>query len=104
MMKTNKLYIITNTINKKVYIGITTQTLNERWKSHLRDANNRVPFDLHRAIRKLGKENFEIRKICDCSSIDKMKELEIRFISKFDSFRNGYNMTPGGDGCSGYWE
>jgi len=30
--------------------------------------------------------------------IDQLDELEIKYISQYDSYNNGYNSTPGGDG------
>lgn len=29
------IYKITNQVNNKVYIGLTTETLNKRWSGHL---------------------------------------------------------------------
>lgn len=33
---------------------------------------------------------------------EKLNELEIFYIKKYDSFNNGYNLTIGGDSISGY--
>jgi hypothetical protein len=98
------IYKITNILNNKVYIGLTVQNLNDRFKQHLNGVNSGSNCQLHRAIRKYGVENFKVEKICRCNSIDKMKKLEILFIKKFNSFENGYNMTSGGDGCTDYWK
>ena len=29
------IYQITNKINKKIYIGLTTKTIDKRWKEHV---------------------------------------------------------------------
>ena len=34
------IYKITNNINQKIYIGLTTLSVEERWKSHLYTAFN----------------------------------------------------------------
>ena len=34
------IYKITNLINNKVYIGLTTLMLSQRWKKHLQDCKN----------------------------------------------------------------
>ena len=34
------IYKITNKINNKVYIGLTTQTVEKRWEQHLQAAFN----------------------------------------------------------------
>jgi len=31
----NQIYKITNNVNSKVYIGLTTQNVNRRWSEHL---------------------------------------------------------------------
>ena len=55
------IYKITNKINGKVYIGLTTQTLEYRWGRHLtegRNINNNK--HLYKAMRKYGENNFVI--------------------------------------------
>jgi hypothetical protein len=37
-----KIYKITNKINKKVYVGKTTKTIEERFKKHIQNAKNDV--------------------------------------------------------------
>ena len=44
------IYIITNKINNKVYIGQTIQPLNKRWEGHCRKAFN--PNEANMAIKK----------------------------------------------------
>lgn len=104
------IYKITNKLNGKVYIGLTKYTEIERFNSHIREALKGCNYRLHQAIRKYGVDNFEVEKICKCSSKQSMKKAEILFIKKFNSFdfSKGYNMTNGGDGVSNgvseYWK
>ena len=68
--------------------------------------NNRDKVPFHRAIRKYGIENFELEILKKCSSIDELKESEIYFIDKCNTFihsenSSGYNGTLGGDGICG---
>lgn len=93
------IYKITNLVNQKIYVGKTTKTIEERWKTHWADAqrvniNNRP---LYKAFNKYGKENFKIECLEECS-IDTLNDREIYWIERLGSFKYGYNATKGGDG------
>lgn len=91
------IYIITNLINNKVYIGQTIQTLEKRWQGHCRKAcfKNEADMQIKKAIYKYGKENFSIREIERCD-VEKLDEREIYYIGLYDSYNKGYNSTKGG--------
>lgn len=91
------IYIITNSINDKVYIGQTIQSLKDRWNEHCRKAHSKNEADMHikRAIFKYGKKNFNIKELEKCT-IEELDEREIYYISLYDSFNKGYNSTKGG--------
>lgn len=100
-----EVYKITNKTNGKIYIGITSQGVETRWSKHCSDAQTDSPFPIHNAIRKYGKDNFQIELLEDLSDkdYDFLKEREVYWIKEFDSYnRNkGYNLTLGGDGTFG---
>lgn len=50
------------------------------------------------AIKKYGKEQFYVELLEGNIPIDQLDEKEIYYIDKYDSYHNGYNSTPGGDG------
>ena len=56
----------------------------------------RGSYKLYNAIAKYGKENFYI-ELLEETTPDKLDEREIFYIEKFDSYKNGYNSTNGGD-------
>lgn len=93
------IYKITNDINAKVYIGKTLGSIEKRWKEHLRackkSKNEKRP--LYAAMRKYDTEHFKIALIEECHK-DIVSDREIYWIAYFDSFKNGYNATAGGDG------
>ena len=90
------IYIITNSINDKVYIGQTIQTLKSRWQAHCRKGSlEEQNMQIKRAIKKYGKENFSIKELERCS-IAELDEKEIYYISLYDSYNKGYNSTKGG--------
>lgn len=93
------IYVITNKINGKQYVGKTSESIQERWKRHIWDKNKRVTEKrpLYDAMNKYGIENFEIKQLEECS-IENSSEREIYWIEKLNSFKEGYNATYGGDG------
>lgn len=88
------IYKITNKVNGKSYIGQTRYTLEFRWRQHIHKKDDTY---FHNAIRKYGIESFslEILEECDYS---KLNEREIFYIAKYNTFKEGYNLTIGGDG------
>ena len=93
------IYVITNKINNKQYVGKTTDTIEHRWKRHLIDSRKRTceKRPLYNAINKYGFENFTINVLEECS-IDDLSDKEQYWINKLNTYRNGYNATLGGDG------
>lgn len=110
------VYKITNKINKKVYIGVTNRSFDKRYcyrgigiervyKFHKQRKINGFSYNKHllRSIEKYGFDAFEIVKEYDLAfSEEELKNKEIDYINKYDSFHNGYNQTLGGDGTSGF--
>lgn len=101
------VYISKCIITNKVYIGITIQKYKKRWKDHIKFSfnPNNCTYNhyFHRAIRKYGKDSFEwniLEKVVANTKEEltqKLKDLEIKYINYYDSYKNGYNMTKGGD-------
>lgn len=91
------IYIITNDINNKVYIGQTIQDLNKRWQRHCQKnvSKSELNMAIKRAILKYGKEHFTIRPICQCPA-EELDEKEIYYINLYNSYKEGYNSTIGG--------
>lgn len=92
------VYIIRNTVNDKVYIGQTTQSIEERFKQHLKPSTTKTKgsYKIYNDMRKYGKENFYI-ELLEIVDIDKLNERECYFIEYYDSYKNGYNSTRGGN-------
>ena len=57
------IYQITNLVNDKKYIGLTTSTIQERWKQHLQALDRGINYALYRAMRKYGVENFLLEEL-----------------------------------------
>lgn len=98
------VYKITNSVNGKVYIGVTTKSVRSRWKAHLCNAFvKNVNYYLYKAMRKYGKEAFSIETIHEAASLADLLKAEKRFITECNSYAtaNGYNQTFGGEGVFG---
>ena len=94
-----ELYLITNRVNGKCYVGMTQRGIHRRFREHCRGAlkNPRTP--LHCAIAKYGAEAFKITPIGRLSSRADLDMIERAEIKRRGTLApNGYNVTPGGDG------
>ena len=96
------VYLITNDINNKIYVGATVNSIVERFGKHIWEAFNLQDNSaLHHAIKKYGKEHFHIKSLEECSVEDVFGK-EKYWIKYYNSYENGYNETPGGDGHPKY--
>lgn len=92
------VYKISFNNSKKVYIGYTCKSISKRLEQHIQLANAGGDTKLQRAIRKYGIENLSVQKVYQTDDKGDAMLNEKRLIEQYDSFRNGYNMTLGGDG------
>lgn len=93
------IYKITNILNGKVYIGKTNKTIKERWGEHKRASIRYPERPLYRAFSKYGFDNFSIEQIEEVP-LNIVDEREKYWIKYYDTYKNGYNATLGGDGSS----
>lgn len=97
-MEKYSIYLIENLINHKCYIGMTSKKIDTRFKQHVRKSKNTKGFAIHHAIRKYGKDNFDIVTLDVAPDYGSACELEKLWISKFDTFKDiGYNELEGGN-------
>jgi len=95
-------YIITNKQNGKSYVGITTRKIARRWYEHCYLGNSCGQL-LNKAINKYGIDAFEIQVVASAKTIPDLKDLEKQLIVQYQTkVPNGYNLTDGGDGLTGY--
>ena len=97
------IYAIKNKINHKMYVGMTNN-YKKRIEYHLYELkhNKHHSQKLQRAFNKYGEENFEF---CVLLEVDKMEGLELKekeFIEKYDTYKNGYNCSEGGEKLPNY--
>lgn len=87
----------------KSYVGQTISSLQRRRQAHESKAKTskgkKYDSKLSKAIRKYGEMNkWEI--IHDQVPVENLDQLEEQEVINYDSYKNGYNCTPGG-GCGG---
>ena len=119
-----EIYMITNKVNNKRYIGQTQQVYGRqvrtkqpagyqrRWFCHVKSADKmkkkkendeleegqKYCLILNNAIIKYGVDNFTIEPLLVCP-VEFLDKYEIEFIERYDTVTpNGYNMTQGGGG------
>jgi group I intron endonuclease len=92
------IYKIINNINKKVYIGKTSKTIEKRYSDHLYNLKYDCDHYIYKAMRKYGLESFSIESLCECDNqnLDKAEKFYINYFNS--QIPNGYNMTSGGTG------
>ena len=109
---TYDIYLATNLINGKIYVGQTkTGRLNRRIFEHIHD----IPYTkntcvFHAALAKYGINNFEFKILETNIPKDQIDNKEKYYIALYQSYyrdengnpTNGYNMTFGGQGTHGY--
>lgn len=89
------IYMATNRVNGKEYVGQTVDSLPSRRQSHIHSIFNNNYF--HNAIRKYGIDNFDWEILHDdISNMNDLNKLEIYYIELYDTFNNGYNLDLGG--------
>lgn len=93
------IYVITNDINNKQYVGKTNSSIIKRFKEHIRDSKIKrcEKRPLYNAINKYGAEHFHIEQLEECSA-EESAQREEYWIAKLNTYgHNGYNATRGGD-------
>ena len=111
------IYKIENMNNHKVYIGQTTHPrgfdgrydykgvgIERVYNYSLSKARQGVDYNQHlfRSIEKYGFDAFMVDEVFDTANDkDELNEKERYYIEQFNSFKNGYNRSIGGDSVQG---
>lgn len=92
------IYKVTNTINGKVYVGCTSNSIERRWKGHIDRAryDKRWKSPFHEDIIEYGTRSFRVEIIQECTAQD-AETVEHTWIERLNSYHpNGYNIRSGG--------
>ena len=98
------IYMWTNKVNNKRYIGKCHDDVNKRKRMHLLGHGNKL---LKRAFDKYGVENFTFEILHDGILDEFLNDYEIAAIKKYNTNTcrpngHGYNLTDGGEGIIGF--
>ena len=111
------IYLIKNKVNGKCYVGQTQKEKGFDYRYYcsgegiervynyhksLREHNRSYNEHLLRSIEKYGFEAFEVNKCLDYAfSLEELNIKEKVYIQLYNSLKNGYNETLGGEGTEG---
>jgi group I intron endonuclease len=100
-MNTYVVYAHTSPSGKR-YIGVTRNTLKKRWGNNGQGYKRDPAF--YNAILKYGWDNIKHEVVAYGLTENEAKAMEIKLIAlnKTQDSNFGYNLTPGGDGRSGF--
>ena len=89
------VYMHTNKINNKKYIGITSLNPTQRWKKDGSGYKNQI---FGRAISKYGWDNFNHDIIAENLTLVEAEEMERKLIKQYNTqnYNFGYNIADGG--------
>lgn len=97
------IYVATNTLNQKCYVGQTTATPEQRWQEHTAAARrgyDQCPL-FYRALRKYGPDVWILKTIAmpDDATQESLDDMEREVIVQFNAQSpGGYNLRSGGYG------
>lgn len=96
------IYVRTNTVNGKQYVG-QTNDFRQR-EADWRCVNiNYAGRYINNARQKYGIDSFETKVLIECQTQEELNFWEVYYIRELSTkIPNGYNMTDGGEGLSGY--
>lgn len=88
------IYLTTNLINNKMYIGQHRGKFNARYLGS--------GLYIKRAVKKYGQENFKVELLHVAKTLEELNILEIEYIKKYNAYNddNFYNLSNGGEGNS----
>lgn len=96
MQRYGSIYLITNTLDGKKYVGLTRLTPEYRFTQHKYKAHGENPkYWLHRAIKKYGDNAFALEELFTAFDKEALVEAEKHFIR---ILAPEYNQANGGEG------
>ncbi len=96
MNKNHIIYKVQNSVNGKVYIGATTNSIHQRKLDHTERAKRGEQGQFQEAIDTYGPEAFTWTQIDSANTVNELAQKEKKYVIHYDSKENGYNSDSGG--------
>ena len=101
------IYLITNEVTGKYYVGQTSLGVQTRFKNHMSAARTNMKRGckrLQRSIRKHGEKAFSVQELGVASTNEEGNALETLWITSLDATNTevGYNLCPEGKSTRGF--
>lgn len=92
------IYSIRSICKNKIYIGASVD-IRLRWRRHRSELKLQIHpnIKLQRHYNKYGIEDLEFQILGEFPE-DQIFTVEVEFVQKFNSFKEGFNLTTGGEG------
>lgn len=94
------IYVVTNKVNHKQYVGQTTRPVEKRWVDHVSSATTKMRGGCRvfsRAIRRYGPDAFVVETVASCDNQPALDMMEEYFIWDLETLAPyGYNLKTGG--------
>lgn len=88
------IYVATNRVNGKRYVGLTRKTVSERWAQHRYTANSCPKSYFHKALAKYGADSFDVTQFASVLDVRHLSLVERQVIQDIEP---EYNLTNGGE-------
>jgi group I intron endonuclease len=92
----NIIYKVTNKETEEVYIGITTKSIDDRKKDHLKKSKKGKSYAFQNAIATYGADAFKWEQIDTAITTNELAKKEKEYILEYNSKEEGYNSDSGG--------
>jgi group I intron endonuclease len=101
------IYLITNEVTGKYYVGQTSLKVHTRFRNHVSAAKTNFKRGckrLQRSMQKHGSEHFSVQEIGSAQTSEKGNSLETLWIVALDATNReiGYNLCPQGKSTRGF--
>lgn len=75
-------------------------SVKDRFCAHMKPSTQKIKsnYKIYNAIKKYGSDKFYVETLEENIPLELLDEKEIEYIALYDSYKNGYNSTKGGDG------
>jgi group I intron endonuclease len=96
MEKKGIIYTVTNKETKMVYVGLTTKSIEERKKDHIKKSKKGKSYAFQNALGTYGSGAFKWEQIDTALTKDDLAQKEKDYILEYNSKEQGYNSDSGG--------